>query len=105
VELRKYALTGQECDIMPNYEYECRSCGHKFEKFQYMSEQPIKDCPACHKKTVKRLIGTGSGIIFKGSGFYATDYRKARPKQGAPKPGSCPAAQKNNPGCSNCPAH
>ena len=60
---------------MPTYEYECQKCGYKFEKFQNMSEKPIKKCPKCNGR-VERLIGKGAGIIFKGSGFYATDYRK-----------------------------
>lgn len=59
---------------MPTYDYECEKCGHEFELFQYMSDDHIKKCPECGGK-VNRLIGTGSGIIFKGSGFYATDYR------------------------------
>ena len=62
---------------MPNYEYECLSCGYRFERFQKMVDEPIKTCPKC-KKSVRRLIGTGSGIIFKGEGFYATDYRKTK---------------------------
>ena len=60
---------------MPTYEYECTHCGYKFEKFQNMTDEPLKRCPKCHKK-VKRLIGAGAGIIFKGPGFYATDYAK-----------------------------
>lgn len=59
---------------MPTYEYECEKCAHHFEKFQSITEDPVKRCPKCSHK-VRRLIGTGSGIIFKGSGFYATDYR------------------------------
>jgi len=59
---------------MPTYEYECTKCGYTFEKFQRMSEEPLKRCPKCRCK-VKRLIGSGAGIIFKGSGFYETDYR------------------------------
>ena len=59
---------------MPTYEYECEKCGHRFELFQSMSEAPKKRCPKCKGK-VKRLIGTGAGMIFKGSGFYVTDYR------------------------------
>ncbi|MDB5295946.1 MAG: regulatory protein FmdB family [Phycisphaerales bacterium] len=62
---------------MPTYEYECDACGHKFEKFHSMSAAPIKTCPACGKDTVRRLIGAGAGLIFKGSGFYITDYREA----------------------------
>ena len=60
---------------MPTYEYECNACHHKFEKFQSMTEAAIKKCPKCGKSKVKRLIGGGAGIIFKGSGFYQTDYR------------------------------
>lgn len=60
---------------MPTYEYECAHCGHKFEFFQNINDKPLSKCPKCAKK-VKRLIGSGSGIIFKGTGFYATDYRK-----------------------------
>jgi len=60
---------------MPTYEYKCQACDHAFEKFQTMSSAPVKVCPKCGKKKVKRLIGTGAGLIFKGSGFYITDYR------------------------------
>ncbi len=60
---------------MPTYEYICENCGHHLEKFQMMSAKPIKKCPECGKMKLKRLIGTGAGIIFKGSGFYETDYR------------------------------
>lgn len=60
---------------MPTYEYECLKCGHHFELFQMISEKPRKRCPKCRGK-VRRLLGTGAGIIFKGSGFYATDYKK-----------------------------
>lgn len=61
---------------MPTYEYACPKCGHTFEQFQSMKEQPIKKCPKCKKTGVKRLIGGGAGLIFKGSGFYITDYKK-----------------------------
>jgi len=60
---------------MPTYEYECESCHHHFEEFQTMTEKPIRKCPKCGKK-VKRLISSGAGFIFKGSGFYITDYKK-----------------------------
>ncbi len=60
---------------MPTYDYECGSCGHRFEVFQSMSDEPIKRCPECGKK-VRRLIGGGLGVIFKGSGFYVTDNKR-----------------------------
>lgn len=60
---------------MPTYEYVCKKCEHEFEVFQSITSSPIRKCPHCGKLGVKRLIGTGSGIIFKGSGFYETDYR------------------------------
>lgn len=60
---------------MPTYDYECNACGHKFEFFQSITSSPIRKCPDCKKLKVRRLIGTGAGIIFKGSGFYCTDYR------------------------------
>jgi len=60
---------------MPTYEYECEACGHTFEKFQSIKAKPIRTCPACGKRKVRRLLGTGGALIFKGSGFYATDYR------------------------------
>ena len=59
---------------MPTYEYKCLSCGYRFEAFQKMTDEPIKVCPECGGE-VKRLIGTGAGLIFKGSGFYITDYK------------------------------
>lgn len=59
---------------MPTYEYECKSCGHRFEAMQSMSDDPLSDCPECGKQ-VRRIISAGLGIIFKGSGFYVTDNR------------------------------
>lgn len=69
---------------MPTYEYECTKCGHHFERFQSMGDEPLKRCPECRCK-VNRLIGTGAGIIFKGSGFYQTDYRTSSYTDGAKK--------------------
>ena len=69
---------------MPTYEYECLKCGHLFEKFQAMTAEPVKRCPKCRCK-VRRLFGTGAGIIFKGSGFYQTDYRSESYAEGAKK--------------------
>lgn len=67
---------------MPTYDYLCASCNHKFEKFESMSANPSKKCPECGKMQLKRLIGAGAGVIFKGSGFYETDYRSDSYKQG-----------------------
>ena len=60
---------------MPTYEYHCKACGHRFERMQPMSEPPVRTCPKCAKRKVERLISSGGGLIFKGSGFYITDYR------------------------------
>jgi len=76
---------------MPTYDYVCEACGHKFEKFQSMTAPSIRKCPKCGKSKVKRLIGTGAGLIFKGSGFYITDYRSESYKKDA-KGDSAPAA-------------
>ena len=70
---------------MPTYDYKCDACGNTFEKFQSMSAAPIRQCPACKKPKAKRLIGTGAGLIFKGSGFYITDYRDSGYKDAAKK--------------------
>ena len=66
---------------MPTYEYLCEACGHRFEKFQQMIDEPLKECPRCGQH-LKRLIGSGSGVIFKGSGFYATDYKSSSTRCG-----------------------
>ena len=75
---------------MPTYEYACPKCGHQFEQFQSMLDEPLKKCPKCKKKKLQRLIGTGAAILFKGSGFYGTDYRSESYKSAAqadqPKP-------------------
>jgi putative FmdB family regulatory protein len=60
---------------MPTYEYVCKKCGHAFEEFQSMSAAPLTRCPGCGTDNLARVMGTGGGIIFKGSGFYVTDYR------------------------------
>lgn len=69
---------------MPTYEYQCKKCGHAFEKFQGMQDKPIRRCPKC-RSVVKRLIGAGAGIIFKGSGFYETDYRRTKSRESSKK--------------------
>jgi putative FmdB family regulatory protein len=92
---------------MPTYEYVCSKCGHHFEKFQSMRDEPLKKCPKCSKAALKRLIGGGAGLIFKGSGFYITDYKNKPPSKseaaeskpaaekgaGEAKPASAPATQ------------
>ena len=78
---------------MPTYEYECKSCSHSFEVFQSMSDPPLKDCPECGKE-VRRLIFGGTGVIFKGSGFYVTD--KGKSSRSVPK--------KTEGSCAKCPA-
>lgn len=61
---------------MPTYDYLCDACEHSFEEFQSMSDPVLQKCPGCGKRKLRRLFGTGAGIIFKGSGFYETDYRR-----------------------------
>ena len=68
---------------MPTYEYNCVSCGYEFEQFQSITAKPIRKCPKCGRTSVKRLIGVGAGVIFKGPGFYATDYRSESYKKAA----------------------
>src|SRR5437660_5433534 len=68
---------------MPTYEYECDACKHRLEEFQSFSDEPLKKCPQCKKKKLRRLLGSGAAIIFKGSGFYQTDYRSDSYKSAA----------------------
>jgi putative FmdB family regulatory protein len=83
---------------MPTYDYVCDACGHQFEEFQSFSDEPLKKCPECKKKKLRRLFGTGAGIIFKGSGFYETDYRSDSYKSAAKKEAESakPAAAESN---------
>ena len=67
---------------MPTYEYVCDACKHDFEEMQSFSDEPLTKCPKCKKKKLRRLFGTGASIIFKGSGFYETDYRSESYKAG-----------------------
>jgi putative FmdB family regulatory protein len=79
---------------MPTYEYACSKCGHHFEQFQSMRDEPLKKCPKCHKSALKRLIGGGAGLIFKGSGFYITDYKnKGMAKAASAESGTSAAAK------------
>jgi putative FmdB family regulatory protein len=68
---------------MPTYEYACEACKHTWEEFQSMKAEPTKVCPSCKKKKAKRLISAGGGLLFKGSGFYITDYRSDSYKNAA----------------------
>ena len=92
---------------MPTYEYECKACGHHFEEFQSIMDKPKRKCPECGKLKLRRLIGSGGALIFKGSGFYQTDHRskeyteKAKAEaapacnsDSCPAKNSCPAASK-----------
>jgi putative FmdB family regulatory protein len=66
---------------MPTYEYLCEGCGHRFDEFQSFKDEPLKVCPTCKEEKLRRLFGTGAAILFKGSGFYETDYRSENYKQ------------------------
>lgn len=85
---------------MPTYEYACDACGHEFEKFQSISAGSLRKCPECGKNRLRRLIGGGGGILFKGSGFYQTDYRSEnyRKAAGKDKPAGSEGAAKEKKG-------
>lgn len=68
---------------MPTYEYHCDACEHHFDEFQSITEQPLKKCPKCRKQKLRRIFGTGAAILFKGAGFYQTDYRSESYKAAA----------------------
>lgn len=83
---------------MPTYEYKCNKCGHRFETFQSMKDAALKKCPECGKNALERLIGVGAAVLFKGSGFYQTDYRsesykKAKEAESKPASGSDSASK------------
>lgn len=75
---------------MPTYDYACKQCGHRFEAFQSMKDDALTTCPQCEAEALQRLIGAGAGLVFKGSGFYLTDYKKSSstPAGAAPSNGS-----------------
>lgn len=92
---------------MPTYEYECAVCSHRFEVFQRITAEPLRECPKCNG-AVQRLPGTGVGIIFKGSGFYATDHRssdyKKRQKEDAGTTAKVCDKLNSSKECANCPS-
>ena len=91
---------------MPTYEYRCSKCRYEFEKLQAMSEAAVKKCPKCKRLAVRRLISTGVGVIFKGTGFYATDYKNKKSTEEKNKTGSsaksCSSYAPSPNSCSSC---
>jgi len=92
---------------MPTYAYRCKSCSHEFEELQRNTDAPLKRCPSCHKETLVRNIGGGAGLMFKGSGFYQTDYKRSgkggtdrsepkKEKKAEPKPESKPDSKSDS---------
>jgi putative FmdB family regulatory protein len=92
---------------MPTYEYHCDGCEHHFDEFQSMKDPPLKKCPKCRKSKLRRIFGTGAAILFKGSGFYQTDYRSesykaaAKAEQEASKPATGEKAATNGTASTN----
>ena len=89
---------------MPTYDYECDNCGHKFELFQSISDPVQRKCPECKKPKLRRLFGTGAAIMFKGSGFYQTDYRSDSYKKAARADSSSSGGESKSSGGSDAPA-
>ena len=73
---------------MPTYDYECQACGHRFEKFQSMTAKVLRKCPECGERSLERLIGPGAGFLFRGTGFYITDYRSQSYRDGQKSDGN-----------------
>lgn len=88
---------------MPTYTYECLECNHSFDEFQKMSDPYLESCPKCKGK-VKRIIGAGAGIIYKGSGFYTTDYRSSSYQKKAKEDSSPCSSAGSSANCSSCPS-
>ena len=84
---------------MPTYDYQCEACNHEWELFQSMNDLPVKRCPKCKKQKAKRLLGLGAGLIFKGTGFYETDYKKK--SGGEPKDNSSSSSGSTDTGTSS----
>ena len=87
---------------MPTYDYECSACGHAFEALQSMTDKKLTKCPKCKKAKLSRLIGSGSGIVFKGSGFYETDYKRKGETKPTDSPTAQPAPKPSNGGGCGC---
>ena len=87
---------------MPTYEYRCSACGHDFEEFQSISASPLVTCPQCGKPSLKRVLGAGAGMIFKGTGFYLTDYKNKGNGSSKPAKTDKPATE-SKPGSSTKP--
>ena len=88
---------------MPTYDYRCAACGHTFDEMQKFSDAPLTKCPACGKNKLERLFGGGGAIIFKGGGFYETDYRRAGEKAPAGDKGGDGAAKSDAPAADSAP--
>lgn len=94
---------------MPTYEYHCDGCEHHFDEFQSITEKPLKKCPQCRKSKLRRIFGTGVAILFKGSGFYQTDYRSesykaaAKAEQESAKPAAKPEQDGAKPAADKAP--
>jgi putative FmdB family regulatory protein len=88
---------------MPTYEYACQKCGYEFEKFQSIKDEPVKRCPTCKGKVVKKF-SSGAGLLFKGSGFYITDYRSEGYKSAAKSDSSAPSSSAPAPAPASTPS-
>jgi putative FmdB family regulatory protein len=95
-------LKNKKEEGMPTYEYECKNCGYKFEKFQKMTEEPLKICPECKNESLIRIIGLGGGVIYKGPGFYTTEYRSEEYKRKEREEKGLSSGTKSS--CSTCSA-
>jgi putative FmdB family regulatory protein len=80
---------------MPTYEYKCTACDHRLEAFQSMTDKPLRKCPECGKNALERLISAGAAVLFKGSGFYQTDYRSESYKKAAKAESSAAGGSSN----------
>ena len=78
---------------MPTYEYKCQACDHTFERYQSITAVPVRTCPACGQRKVRRLIGSGAALLFKGNGFYQTDYRSKSYEQASKSETKAPSDQ------------